>query len=113
MGGRLARAHKTGPGGRCLAEWNLGQAPPTQTGLLVSSIWTVVPPITEQSWRQAAPIGAGQRVLGAWAAPLIRPISTVILPIAEQGQRQAVARAARHLALPTAWGGTAWPEANR
>lgn len=54
------------------------------------------------------PVSAGQRVLGARAALLIRPVSTVVLPITDQGQGQAVAGAARHLPLPTAWGGTAW-----
>lgn len=100
-GGRQVGAHETGSG------------PLTQAGLLISSVRTVRVPIAEPGRRQAAPVGTGQRVLGARAALFIRPVSTVILPIAEQGQGQAAAGTARHLPLPTARGGTAWGEEGR
>lgn len=113
-GGRKVGAHKTSlVGGGCLVDWSPERRPPTQTGLLIGSVGTVGMSVTEQGRGQAAPISTGQRVVGARAALLIRPISTVVPPVTEQGQGQAAAGAARHLPLPTAWGGTAWHGASR
>lgn len=86
-----------GEAGRlALARWALREGvpgtldsrrgPPTKTGLLVSSIWTVGVPVAEQGRGQTLPVSTGQPVLGARAALLIGPVSTVILPIAELGQ---------------------------
>lgn len=70
-------------------------------------------PVAEQGRGQTPPVSTGQPALGARATLLIGPVSTVILPITELGQAEAAAGPARHLPLPTAWGGTAWSGAGR